>query len=262
MGREVWTLQDKVLLVCYGSLYVGVLCALAGAPSPWLSGKLGPDRWLDQIPVVVATFVAAAAGGWAAFTAERRTREEAERKSRISAANKALFVIATMFNVFDNLRQFYIDAGDFRRSPNRVLMIDSPQPGMMQPLNFDFDSLNYFLEPDGDVSSMALMELQTLDWHYHLLVNTVELRASATEELHKAIKRAASAAFIDAEAAKGLAPSEYFKSEALTDQFIQLVDEGVRQTKGMYEAMHAALAQQFPTQNFLQVKFAAKPSDE
>src|SRR2546427_2893059 len=135
------------------------------------------DKTIEQFSLIAGTFVAAWAGGWAAFSAERRTRDEMERKSRISAANKALFVVATMYNVFDNLRQFYIDKGNLRQDPNRALAIDSPQPGMMQVLHFDFDALNYFLDVDGATSSMALMELQLLDWHYQLLINTVELRA-------------------------------------------------------------------------------------
>jgi hypothetical protein len=67
------------------------------------------DKSVELIVSVFGTFIAAWAGGWAAFNAERKTCEQAERNARLSNANKALYTIATMFNVFDNLRRFYID---------------------------------------------------------------------------------------------------------------------------------------------------------
>jgi hypothetical protein len=67
-----------------------------------------PDRQVDVAVAVLGTFLAAWAGGWAAFAAERRTNEDAERKACISAANKAIFTISSMFGVFENLHQFYM----------------------------------------------------------------------------------------------------------------------------------------------------------
>lgn len=235
-----------LLLVSYGELIV--------------TDRL-QDKVIEQMSLMVGTFVAAWAGGWAAFNAERRTRDNAERKSRISAANKALFVIATMYNVFDNLRQFYIDKGDLRQHPHRALIIDSPQPGMMQILHFDFDALNYFLDTEGDIASMALMELQLLDWHYQLLVNTIELRAKAAEDLHKAIQ-AKNVGNLELDGVKTIFPIEYRKSAALTDQLIQLVDEGINLTKAMDRKMQIALQQQFSGQSFVQIKFAEKPQNQ
>ena len=216
-----------------------------------------PDKAVEQIGLIAATFVAAWAGGWAAFSAERNTRSEAERKARISAANKALFVIATMYNVFENLCRFYIDKGNLRNNPNRALMMDSPQPGMMEKLHFDFDELSYFLDAEGDVSSMALMELQVLDWHFQMLINTIELRAMAAEDLHKAI-RAQPISNLTADSVPALYQMEYKKSLALTDQLIEFVDAGIKLTKEMNEKMKVALQQQFPGQGFLQINFAEK----
>lgn len=217
-----------------------------------------PEKSGDQIINILGTFVAAWAGGWAAFSAERMTRDDAERKSRISAANKALFTIATMFNVFENLRQFYIDADNLREDQYRALNMDSPQPGMMQALHFDFDSLNFFLDQEGDVSSMALMELQLLDWRNQLVINTVELRAKATDDLHKAIQTKP-VANSTPDVIKTLYSAEYKKLAALTDQLIQEVDAGIDLTKKMDATMQTALQLQFPGQNFLQINFVEKP---
>ena len=89
------------------------------------------EKPVDLAITVAATFVAAWAGGWAAFSAERKTRDDAELDARISAANKALFTIATMFNAFDNLRRFYFAADGQQYDPKQnAITIDSPLPGM------------------------------------------------------------------------------------------------------------------------------------
>ncbi|SDY67679.1 hypothetical protein SAMN04515617_11913 [Collimonas sp. OK242] len=215
------------------------------------------DRYVDLIVTVFGTFVAAWAGGWAAFSAERKTRDEAERNIRISSANKALFTIATMFNVFDNLRQFFIDHEDIRQSEDRAFLMDSPQPGMMQSLHFDFDSLNYFLDQDGELCSMALVELRVLDWHHQALLNTVELRAVAHDDLRKAVL-SKNIPNLTHESLQTIFRAEYAKLAALTDQFIRQVDEGIATTKKMDNQMQIALQSIFPGQSFVQIRFAQK----
>ena len=246
MGRQY---MKKAVLVVASLALLAVLGALtwkfAGRPA-------------DVVLMIVGTFLAAWAGGWAAFRAERNTRNDAEKQSRISAANRALFTVATLFNVFNNLRQHYIDAGNVRDRANRTLDVDSPQSGMMQEIHFDFDSLNYFLACDGDVSSMALMELQVLEWHYHVLVNTVELRAAAIVGLHRAI---AAKPMVNAspDAIKAFFAAEWRRLDAITDQFILLVDDGISKTKQMNTKMQVALQSQYPSQSFLQINFEQKP---
>ena len=178
-----------------------------------------PDRQVDVAVAVFGTFLAAWAGGWAAFAAERRTHDDAERAARISAANRALFKIATMFNVFDNLRQFSIDHEGMRQRNDRAFMMDSPLAGMMQSLHFDFDSLSYFLDQNGELCSMVLIELQVLDWHHQNIVNTAVLRTEAHDDLRKAVF-SKSIPNLTHESMQTVFRVEYSKLAALTDQFI------------------------------------------
>jgi hypothetical protein len=216
------------------------------------------EKSVDLIVSVVGTFIAAWAGGWAAFSAERKTREQAERNARLSNANKTLFTIATMFNVFDNLRRFFIDHERVRHSEYRAIQMDSPQPGMMQPLHFDYDSLNYFLDQDGELCSMALVELRVLDWSHLALLNTVELRAVAHDDLRKAVL-SKNVPDLTLGMLPTLFSAEYRKLSALTDQFIKQVDEGIVATKRMEGQFQTALQKVFPGQSFLQVRFAQQP---
>lgn len=218
------------------------------------------DKFYEFVVTGIVTFVAAWAGGWAAFSSERKTREDAERKSRMSAANKALFAIATMDNVFQNLRQFYIDSDNVRNNPDRAFLMDSPQPGMMQVIHFDFDSINYFLDQDGDECSMALMELQVLDWHFQVVLTSVELRSKAFDDLHKATK-SQPIANLTFDSIRTIYVTEYHKLAGLTDQLILQVDEGLAVTKKAYGIMLVALQLQFPGQRFLQIHFAQKPAN-
>lgn len=247
------------LLIKRNLLLLGALTTAAVFFFVWRS--IYPDKFTELIVTVFGTFIAAWAGGWAAFNAERKTREDTERKSRISAANKALFTIATMFNVFDNLRQFYIDKDNIRQNEGRALIMDSPQPGMMQATHFDFDSISYFLDQDGDACSMALMELQVLDWHLQVVINTVELRAIASNDLNNAIK-SKPIANLTAKTIATVYSAEHSKLAALTDQLIEQVDEGIAVTKKLNAMLQTALQLQFPGQSFLQIKFAEKPQPE
>jgi hypothetical protein len=163
-----------------------------------------------------------------------------------------------MFSTFENLRQFYIDKDKARDNPYKALFMDSPQQGMMQTIHFDFDSISYFLDQDGDICSMTLMELQLLDWHYQLISNTAELRAKAFDELHKMFKET-HLSIDDYETIKALYFTDYNKLDLLTDQFIELVDEGINITKLSYSQMQAALKEQFSNQAFLQINFEEKP---
>jgi hypothetical protein len=136
--------------------------------------------------------------------------------------------------------------------------MDSPQPGMMQPLHFDYDRLNYFLNQDGELCSMALVELRVLDWSHLALLNTVELRAVAHDDLRKAVL-SKNVPDLTLDMLPTLFSAEYRKLSALTDQFIKQVDEVIVATKKMEGQFQIALQKVFPGQSFLQVRFAQQP---
>jgi hypothetical protein len=136
--------------------------------------------------------------------------------------------------------------------------MDSPQPGMMQPLHFDYDRLNYFLNQDGELCSMALAELRVLDWFHLALLNTVELRAVAHDDLRKAVL-SKNVPDLTLDGLPILFSVEYSKLSGLTEQFIKQVDDGIIATKKMENQLQIALQRVFPGQSFLQVRFAEQP---
>jgi hypothetical protein len=213
-----------------------------------------PDKTPELLVTMIATGIAAYVGGWAAFGAERERRAEEELKKRVSASNKAIFVAFTIYESLDNLRKYYIDKNGARTSKFRALMIDSPQAGMMQSVGFDFDSLNFFLDADDDVSAITLMELQVLDWHFQMLRNTVELRTRAAEELHN-VMLAQHNANIAPENIQTVHSTHFQKLSALTDQLVTMVDDGIVLAKKADGRLRAALALQFPNQDFLRVNY-------
>jgi hypothetical protein len=212
------------------------------------------DKFYEFVITGIITLIAAWAGGWAAFKAERSTREDAARKTRISAANKALYTVSIMFSLFNNFRQSYIDKNpNLRKDECRALLMDSPQPGMMQAVHFDFDSISYFLDQDGDVP-MVLVELQSLDWNFQMLLNTVEMRAQAMEELRILCNGSLTILLVKQHYGMQLA-----KLNALTDTLIEMVDNGIDTTKRVDGMMRKALQLIFPSQSFLQINFSEKP---
>ena len=83
------------------------LCIIVGFVSIYPPLEYGSS--LEILKLLVVTFLGAWAGGYAAFKAERKSRELDQRNSRLSAANKATFKIAQTYHVAENLRRFYID---------------------------------------------------------------------------------------------------------------------------------------------------------
>lgn len=212
------------------------------------------ERWAELLVSVAGTFISAWAGGWAAFRAERETRAEAERNARISSANKAIFALAMMFNMFENLRQFYIDREGARTNPMKAIVMDSPQPGMLQPVRIDHDSLAFLLDQAGDECSMALAGLRMLDWRQQVALSTVETRAAASSELRQSMKERPVANWTP-ETLPNLYPAEYGRLASLTDQFVEQVDESINAIREAEVALQRALQTIFPGQSFVQVRF-------
>lgn len=212
------------------------------------------DKVTEFLGLGLTTFVAAWAGGWAAFGAERNTRAQELRRARITAANRAIFKIAQLYNIYENLRKFYVDKDGARNDPLRAIKMDSPQPGMMKEVTFNFDDLSHFLDHPGSVASQTLMELQVFDWHYQVVRNTVELRVQALSELRQAMRerRMANLTF---ESLQTFYADEFRKAASLADQMIEVVDAGIRSASDIYRKMQEALQLQFPGESFLKVNF-------
>lgn len=213
-----------------------------------------PEKAPELIVTMIATGIAAYAGGWAAFGAERERRAEEEVKKRVSASNKAIFVAFMIYESLDNLRQYCIDKDGARTHKFRALMIDSPQAGMMQSVSFDFESLDFFLDANDEVSATTLMELQVLDWHFQMVRSTVEQRARAVEELHN-VMVAQHNPNIAPENIPTVYGDHFKKLSALTDQLVKLVDDGLVLARKADGQLRAALAAQFPKQEFLRVNY-------
>jgi hypothetical protein len=210
------------------------------------------DKAIDLLGVSIATGIAAFVGGWAAFRAERRTQDINRRNSRISAGNKAIFTIDTVYTIFKNLREHYIDANGVRGNPNRAIEMDSPQAGMLSDIKFNFDELSYFLDHPEDICSGALKGLAMFEWNYQVLVQTVEYRAEAMEELRLELQ-AKPVSNLPPESVEIVNPAAYQKLKATTDQFVKSVDEGLKDAEEIYLTFQKALRCQFPGQRFLQI---------
>ncbi|WP_230640681.1 hypothetical protein, partial [Ralstonia solanacearum] len=54
--------------------------------------------------------------------------------------------------------QTYIDVDGLRNDTHRALKMDSPQPGMLPQIEFDFAGLEFLLDQAGTTSSQIVME--------------------------------------------------------------------------------------------------------
>ncbi len=202
------------------------------------------------------TFLAAWAGGWAAFSAERKTRDQKEWDARISATNRAIFKIAQIYEVYGNLREFFIRGSETRNDPDRALKMNSPQPGMLSAIKFNFDELSFLLDMPGSTDMSVVMDLMRLEWRYQVLTATVDLRARAADDLHR-IMRQRPLANLQPGGAAMFYRQEYDKATALTDQLIDLVSDGLEHTKDVNQKFQSTLRLRFPGQSFLQINFAS-----
>jgi len=212
------------------------------------------DLLLRVAELFGVTFLAAWAGGWAAFRAERKSRLDNERKGQISAANRAIFAIAQIYMVYGNLRDFFLPDAHLRQDPDRALKVNSPQPGMLSDIRFNFDELSFLLDMEGDHDVSALMELMLLEWRYRVLVVTTNSRATAVDDLHKTMAQRRLANLPPGGGAVFYA-QEHAKATALTDQLTELIEDGLKYTKEVNAKLQTTLKRQFPNQSFLQVNF-------
>ena len=125
------------------------------------------------VELFIVTFLAAWAGGWAAFSAERSAQEIDKRNARWSSANKAIFKLSQAYEMLENLRRFYIDVDNVRNDPDRALKMNSPQPGMMARIEFNFDELTFLLDQQGDAAPSALQALMMFEWHMRIMHQSV-----------------------------------------------------------------------------------------
>ena len=215
-----------------------------------------PDLLAKNVETLVATSAAAWAGGWAAFRAERNTQEINKRNSRLSYANKAIFQISQAYEMMENLRRYYIVADNWRNDPDRALKMNSPQPGMMARIEFNFDELSFLLDQKGDAPA-ALQALMIFDWQLRVLHETIEQRARAREQLELVIQQIPALAK-SAEAIRGVAHVPYAKLEAHTDQMIESVDSGLITAIAVYGQLQAICAEIILGQTILRVNFAGQ----
>lgn len=214
-----------------------------------------PDKAPELITVALSTCLAAWVGGWAAFSAERIRREEEEKKTQISAGNKALFTVTTMYDAADNLRRFYVEAGNGRGHPARAIEMNSPLPGIMQPVHFDLESLTYLLDASGSVSAQALRELQDLDWAYSNMLGIINERAHAYMRLMTTLSQQAQTNLTELEAAKHRHPYLYSQLAKFTDQMIAEIDNCIAKARATEGNLRKALELQFPAEALLQVVY-------
>jgi hypothetical protein len=95
------------------------------------------------------------------------------------------------------------------------------------------------------------VELRALDWHHQALLNTVERRAAAHDDLRMGIL-AKNIASLTSESIPTMFRTECARLVAITDLFKKQVDEGIASTKRLDPQMQSA----FPRQTFLQIRFA------
>ena len=188
----------------------------------------------ELIITVIVTGIAAWAGGAAAFRAERTTREINLRNKQISAANRAIFKLDQLFNLYLNLKESMVDP--CRSDEHRFRTMDSPQPGMLPVITFNFDELSFLLDRPGEGLKL-LEELLVLEWKYQVLMITVDHRARFLE----AYVRGHDLLAINA-------------LTASTNQMIENIDLVPAAAKKAYLLFCSVLTETFPGQTFLRIQ--------
>ncbi len=217
-----------------------VLCALIGlalfyifmvmdVSFAWHSNKVS-----ELIITVIVTGIAAWAGGAAAFRAERTTREINLRNKQISAANRAIFKLDQLFNLYLNLKESMVDPS--RNDEHRFRTMGSPQPGMLPLITFNFDELSFLLDRPGEGLKL-LEELLVLEWKYQVLMITVDHRARFLEAYVRSQ---------DNRAINALTAS--------TNQMIENIDLVPAAAKKAYLLFCSVLTETFPGQAFLRIQ--------
>jgi len=209
---------------------------------------------LHGLLLMLVTALGAFAGGWAAFSAERRTENQNKIAAHVSAANKAIFQIARLYLICENLNDQFIKGE--RENKLRAVIISSPPKNFVPNFHFAFDELSFLLDfPDNTEAPNLLFELIRYEDNYNILVGTIDARAEAMETF--AQTRHTPPVVANAPQNVEVMP-EFRKLQALTDGMITGIDTTITESKRIYDQLRAVLQQHFQGQEFVKWDYTVK----
>ena len=107
----------------------------------------------------------------------------------------------------------------------------------------------------------TFMQLQVLDWHYHMIIAVVDRRAVAMANWAAAASTHPVQP-VNIGTMKVVYQYQYDNLKQATDQMVEMVDEGIDLARIADGQIRKALALQFPGQELLKVNYTPGPEQK
>lgn len=212
------------------------------------------DKLYEFVATGIVTFVAAWAGGWAAFNAERTTRERKEKEDikrrNIVNGNSSIFTLIRMLNKLVGLQRQIIEP--IRDSHSRFL--DMPPTAIVEKddIKLNIENLYFLLET---VDMNLLAEVIIEEERYRSAIDAINLRSQL--HLHEVQPLLEHNGFVQggnysfAEIEGMLGQRLYATIILATDQAIDHVDKAVVSIKTVSDKLTASLKKQYPDEKII-----------
>jgi len=213
----------------------------------------------DVLTKLAPPLAGAFGGATAAFYYSAHKDRQTKHSSEISAGNFAMFRLHEIYSILATFRQHFINP--VRQDPERWIKMDSPAvPGMIQPVEFDFEALAFLLNDPRPTSPapQILSDLLFAQERFRVFTQVVDARtrflieaAAARSNITIAPGASAAQALVMATFNSGLQQ----RLAAVTDDVIERVDESMTEIRNLLSRLRQILLDLHPAGAFIELKF-------
>lgn len=202
----------------------------------------------------IVTFLAAWAGGWAAFNAERTTRERKEeeefKRHVIVNGNSAIFTLMRMANKLANIQRQIIDPE--RDSPVRYISMRPLRVQEKDDVRLNIEGLYFLLETD---DRNLLGEISAAEEYYKGAIDALngrsQLHLDDVQPLLESGGFESGGSYSHEELAAMLGVRIYESIQLATNEAVDHIDMALLRIKGVSGELSVSLKKQYPSEKII-----------
>lgn len=215
-----------------------------------ITNTITPTIKVSDAITAASTLLAAFLGAWLAYRLQDNSRQRDEANTKISAANKAIFIV---FQQVNSLRLFQMDFIDpHRRDPGIFISMSPIMQEDHKSIRYDFDGLNFLL---GTKHKQLLLDLFIEQQRFEAAIQAINYRSELhIQQVQPSLALAGIKEGVDypGEAfASALGPLLFKTMQRQTEQVIYHVDRTVRSLQEIKTKMQVVFRDLFPNNTFL-----------
>jgi hypothetical protein len=244
----VWFKIVSIAAVALFALNVAFVAVPMHAFFAWAASKISANELLKGLGTVAASFFGATFAFMFAWYQRRRERIAAD----VTAGNRALFTLSTMWNVLEQYRKDFVEPARGRHDAWLNFHLGPPLPD----LAFDMKDLSFLLKKAGGTFQKLFLE----EHRYHHLVFAVEdhrrlLLKETWPRLEEAGIALGASLRPEDEVIKIIGPATTKQLQIMVPAIMSSVDEDLKSLREAIIGFRRVLKKLFPRAVFIEFSF-------